>query len=71
MKLCALQKELIITGLRSVENLPSTMQRADYLDAAAKLLGCDPLASECRVTARCLREAESTQLRLFKSLQPN
>lgn len=64
-------QELILKGLIAVETEPSSEERARFLTAAADMLHDPSLAERCRVTARCLREAEGAQLRLFNSIREN
>ena len=71
MTIAQYQQELILKGLMAVESLPSSEERANFLEAAACLITNQQLAERCNVTARCLREAEMAQLRLFNSLRPN
>jgi hypothetical protein len=64
------QQELILKGLLAAMADPSSEERANYLEAASSLLVDQTLSERCAVTARCLREAEQAQLRLFSFIQP-
>lgn len=64
-----LTQELIMRAIATLPSVPDPLHRADLLQAAAEQLDDQQVATACRATATCIREAERCQLNLFSSIK--
>jgi len=60
--------ELVKLGILALGQVQDPARRAALLEAGADLLGDEELATQCRVTARCIQASEAAQLSLFHKL---